>query len=88
MVDDEFGSYTPGLTAPASEAVEISPSNNNDLEFVTRGIFVGSSGDLALKMYKGPNIILRNVQAGMVYAVRAVRVRATGTTAGDLVGLR
>lgn len=88
MIDEKFGSYTPGLEAPASDAMAITPHNANDLGFVTRGIYVGEAGDIAVEMLSGDVVTLRNAAAGMIYSVRAQKVLATGTTAGDLVALR
>lgn len=85
---DDFASYDPGLTAPAVAAEAITPSDTAELGFVTRAIYVGQGGDLSVTMKSGDEIVLRNVQAGMFYPLRATFVRATGTTATDIIGLR
>lgn len=87
-MEDEFEGYAPTLVAPALGAEAITPSDSTELTYLTRGIFVGQTGDLTVRMFKGETITLRNVQAGMVYALRASQVLASGTTASDLIGLR
>jgi len=85
---DDFASYDPGLTAPATAAETIIPSDAAELEFVTRAIYVGQGGDLSVTMKSGDEIVLRNVQAGVFYPLRVKFVRVTGTTATDIIGLR
>ena len=87
MIDD-FSSYETGLTAPASAAETITPNDTAELEFVTRALFVGQDGDVAVTMKSGDSVVLKNLQGGVVYPLRLTHVLATGTTAADLVGLR
>ena len=84
---DKFQSLTAGLTAPASNAFAITPNNATDLPAITRALYVGLSGDIALIMQGGEAVTLTNVMAGTMLPLRAVRVAATGTTAQNLVGL-
>lgn len=85
---DEFSHFTETLTAPASAAHGITPDDAIALDFVTRALYVGQTGDVALELKSGDVVTLRNLQGGVIYPMRAVRVLATGTTAADLVGLR
>jgi hypothetical protein len=84
---DKFQGHSAGLTAPAGNAFPITPQEGVDLAFVTRAIYVGVSGHLALTMQGGEAVLLTNVPAGTVLPLRAARVASTGTTAQDLVGL-
>lgn len=85
---DEFNEHITGLTAPAVAAEVISPSDTENLEFVTRAIYLGQGGDLSVTMKSGDTVLLRGMQAGVFYPLRLSHVRATGTTATDIVGLR
>jgi len=85
---DDFEDYSSGLTSPATAAEAVTPNDSQDLQHVTRAIFVGQTGDLAVKLQSGDEVVLHNVQAGAVYAIRVSQVKATGTTATGLVGLR
>lgn len=85
---DHFSDYKPSLTAPAEAGEAITPSDTLDLNNVSRALYVGTSGDLRLILVDGGTITLSGVQAGTIYPVRVRRVLASGTTAGNLVGLR
>lgn len=85
---DEYESYQPGLTGPVISGENIVPSNGTDLPYATRGIYVGTGGDMSVILVGGDQVVLRNLQAGVIYPLRAKRVRNSGTTASDLVGLR
>lgn len=72
---------------PAADAVSISPSDSVDLDYVTRGIWVGGAGDLAVEMLSGATVTFAGVPAGTLLPIRVAKVLATGTTATDLVGV-
>lgn len=77
--------------SPAQEAFAITPSDTDELVYVTRFIYVGVTGDIKLAMMNDCNgagtILLKAAQAGSVIPIRARKVLATGTTATDLIGL-
>jgi hypothetical protein len=87
-MQDDFEGQALGLNAPAVAAEAIIPNDTADLAYATRAIFVGQSGDIAIRTLSGDDVTLINVQAGSVLPIRAAQVRATGTTAAALVGLR
>lgn len=84
---DEFGTYREGLSDPADNHFAITPSDSVNFSFVTRGIYVGVTGDVAVVTKDGTAITYKNAVQGSVIPVRALRVNATNTTATDLVGL-
>ncbi len=84
---DEFSSYRGGLTAPASHGAAITPSDSAALLRSTRAIYVGTAGDLSVRLVSGDEVTLSSMIAGMVYPLRVTHVLATGTTADGLVGL-
>ena len=85
---DEFEGLTTGLTSPASSCELIAPNDGADLTFATRALYVGQSGDVAVRFLNGEIVTLVNMQAGVIYPIRIAQVLATGTTAGNLIGLR
>lgn len=85
---DEFRHFNSSPTAPAIAAEVIVPSDIEQLEYATRGLYVGTGGDLTVQMLDGDPVVLRNLQGGVLYPLRVSQVMATGTTAADLVGLR
>lgn len=65
----------------------ITPSDSVDLTYVTRGIYVGSAGNLAVIMANGDTVTFVGISAGAIHPIQAKRVKLTGTTAGSLVGV-
>ncbi|BBC70943.1 conserved hypothetical protein [Altererythrobacter sp. B11] len=84
-MQDRFLRHAPGLSAPATRAVGAIPSDTDPLPFLPRAIYVGRGGDLALSDESGGEAVWKNVPAGAVLPFRAAMIRATGTTAADLV---
>lgn len=74
-------------TAPAADVFAITPSDAADLDRPTRALYVGTGGDLAIITVSGGEAVLVGVPGGSVLPLRIARIRATGTTAGALVGL-
>lgn len=87
-MNDEFDNLTPALTSPAASAEMIIPSDTDDLAHVTRGLYLGQSGDVSVRMKSGELVTFSNVQGGTTLALRIEKIFATGTTASGLVGLR
>jgi hypothetical protein len=85
---DDFSSYAGSPTTPATRAVAITPSDSVDLANVTRSLYCGGSGAIALITMGGDTVTFSNVQAGQILPIRVSRVLATGTTAANLLGLR
>ncbi len=78
----------PGLASPAAWAFDIGADDNADLPTVTRGLYVGTAGDVTVLFRNDDTpVTLRGLVAGMIYPIRIKRVYATGLTAGNLVGL-
>ncbi len=77
--------FTPP-NGPAVGASAIAPSDANTIP-VTRGIYVGTAGDLKADFVNGGTVTLKGLAAGIVHPLRLTRVYATGTSAADIVGL-
>lgn len=86
-MSDKFSNHQSSLNAPATSAFEILPDDVNPLPNVTRAIYVGGAGNLAITMLDGQTLTLEAVQPGAIYPLRCTHVRATGTTATGLAGL-
>ena len=87
-MQDEFAHTSMSLEAPAISGETIVPDDQADLSYATRGLYVGSAGDISLQTLSGDQIVLASAQAGVIYPIRIRRVNATGTTAAGLIGLR
>jgi hypothetical protein len=79
-------SYLPG--GPASNGFAITPVDN--VAFVTnpRGIYVGTTGDLAVIMAQdSATTLFKAVPAGSLLPISVKVVMSTNTTASNLVGV-
>lgn len=85
---DDFQNMTAGLTAPASCGVAIVPSDTDNLDFATRALYIGGTGNVALRLVSGDTITLRGLQGGNLYPLRVAQILDTGTTATNIIGLR
>ena len=84
---DIYDSASPSLITPAIDGQSVSPSDSADLINVSRAIYVGGAGDLAVELASGASVTLAAVPAGATLPLRAQKVYATGTTAGAIVAL-
>lgn len=87
MPQDPYSS-TDSVTSPSRDWFDIAPSDNVDLSFVPKAIYVGTGGDLVVSSARtNSEVVFRNVPSGAILDIRPAAVRETGTTAADLVGL-
>jgi len=68
-------------------AVQIVPSDANDVEINVKAFYVGGVGDVCVRLHGGQTVTLVGVLVGHIYPLHVQRVFATGTTATNLVGL-
>jgi hypothetical protein len=71
------------IISPPSNAAAVLPDDGVDLPSVSRAIYVGTAGDVAVITENGQNVIYKNLSGTKV--LRARRLLATGTTATDLI---
>ncbi len=82
---DEFKDFPVTLTSPAPNAITLTPDDTAPLDTVSRAIYVGVAGDLSVEMKSGQIVVFQGVQSGSILAIRALKVRQTGTTAAGIV---
>lgn len=88
MFNDPYANTLESVVAPAADCFPISPNDNNDLPKATKALFVGTGGDIVLRSVSGSaDVTFRNLPDGSILDVRVRAVRATGTSAANLVGL-
>lgn len=74
--------------APSRAPFAIVPHDSNALASIPKAIFVGTGGQITLRGAEGSaDVVFKNLANGQVLDVQAKFVRASGTTATDLVGL-
>lgn len=84
---DTFKTFARSLTSPPENGAEIAPSDLETLPQVTRALYVGGGGDVALRLMGGAEVTFRGLQAGVLIPIRVDMVKAAGTTATGLIGL-
>ena len=85
---DTFGTAPVQMIDPAVEAFEVTPNDAEDLTQVTRGLLVGTEGNVTVTMKSiGSGPVTLFLAAGVVHPLRVKRVFATGTAASGIVGL-
>lgn len=75
---------TPDSTSGHFTAV--TPHDSNAIS-ETRALYVGGAGDVAVENDQGAAVTFTSVPAGTVLPIRTRKVRATDTTATDIVAL-
>jgi hypothetical protein len=76
------------LTAPGRSAVAVVTSDVADLTDIPKVLFIGTAGNISVDPVDGPGTaVIFKVPQGVFDAVRVKRVRATGTTAADIVAI-
>jgi hypothetical protein len=83
---DKFAAYSSGLDSPASDVFPITPDDDTDLAVATRAIRAETGGNVVLVAMAGPERTCRFAD-GETRAIRATRIKATGTTATGLEGM-
>lgn len=88
MSQDNFGAFSSSPVAPATAPYAVTPHDSNELTILPKALYVGTGGTLVLRGATGTgDVTLKNVANGQVIDIRAQYVRATGTTAADIVAL-
>lgn len=85
---DAFSNAADQVSAPATRAVAVTPHDSNALVDIPKALFVGTGGILVMRGVGGAaDSTWKNVPSGSVLPFRAQYVRATGTTATDVLAL-
>lgn len=88
MVFDAFAMHSRAAVDPARNAFALTPHDSEALTMLPRAIYVGTGGDIVLRAIDGDaDVVLKNIASGQVIDIRALYIRAAGTTAADLVAL-
>lgn len=88
MFEDPFRKSVDSPMSPAEVCFAVTPDDNAELPCATKAIYIGEGGDVSLIPVRGQNAItFRNLPAGFILDVRVRVIRATGTTAREIVGL-
>ena len=85
---DPFQHLADHVSAPATRAVAVTPHDANALADIPKALFVGTGGTIVARGANGTgDATWKNVPSGSLLPFRAQYVRATGTTATDILAL-
>ncbi len=87
---DKFANHGDVVEAPATLAIAVTPHNSNPLTDVPKALYVGVGGDIVMvgsSNTSAANTTFKNVPSGAILPFRAYYIRATGTTATDILAL-
>ena len=84
---DTFSRFQTQDFSPLTRAASVTPHNTNELEFVTRALYVGSVGDVKVAMADSGEVTFLAVPTGTTLPIRVKKVFATGTDATNIVAL-
>lgn len=88
MAEDIYGGAPPNLVqGPGAFYKAIVPSDAIPLENVTRYIYVGGAGNVAVRGQNGTAVTFTAPPVGSFLPIRATHVLATGTTATNLIAI-
>lgn len=88
MLIDPFKNSGDSLTAPAARCFTIAPDDSADLGEAPKALYIGTGGDLVVRPLNGDeDVVFRNAISGSILDIRVRAIRASGTSAQDIVGL-
>lgn len=85
---DPFATYAGFISLPADNAAPLIPSDTDAIAQTPKAIYVGTAGHIVMRgVNAASDVTFKNVPAGSILRFRPGFVRATGTTAADLLAL-
>jgi S1-C subfamily serine protease len=70
----------------ATKAVAVTTSDSTVIAR-TRGIYVGGAGNIAVTMADGGDVTFTAIGVGTIHQIGVVKIKATGTTATNILAL-
>jgi hypothetical protein len=87
LATDNLVGLAGALLNAYTSSASVTPSDGTDLTNVTRALFIGGAGNLVVIDQSGNTTTFTGVAAGTLLTLRVTRVKATGTTATNIVAL-
>jgi hypothetical protein len=84
---DNFASNLVSTDGPATVGEAVTPHDTNELTNVSRGLWVGGAGNVAVVTSGGSTLTFVGVAAGTMLPIRVKIVKSTGTTATSIVAV-
>ena len=81
----------PNAIIPAACSQNVTVSDSVNFDFVTKGLYVGSAGNISVEMVLSGNstktTVFTGVLGGTILPIQITRVNSTSTTASNMVAL-
>lgn len=74
------------IIAPAVDGRAVTPSNSTVIT-LTRGLYIGDGGDVAVTWQNGGSSVFVDVPTGTILPIQVKQVLSTGTNAQSIVAL-
>ncbi|MFM9827786.1 MAG: hypothetical protein ACKVOB_03450 [Sphingomonas sp.] len=88
MSVDDFRTLADSPAEPSRNPFALVPSDTVELATIPKALYIGTGGAVTLRgVGASADTVFKNVASGQVLDVRVQFVRATGTTAADIVAL-
>ena len=84
---DRFTRTVDSASDPARDAFMVAPSDSAALPRLPKALLIGVGGRIVLRAVDSNADVAVSVVAGQIVPIRPSHVRATGTTAGEIVAL-
>ena len=76
------------IESSASKAVVVTPSDTVYFaKGATKGLYVGVSGDVSVRMTDDITIVYKNLASGMIHPISCIRVNLSSTTATSIIAV-
>lgn len=75
------------MTWAVEGAEVVTPSDVTNLTKLSRGLYLGTSGDVAVILQDGSEVTFTNLTSGVMHPIAVGRVKSTGTTATNILAL-
>lgn len=85
-VDRFVPKANPQTDKPATGGEAVTPHDTNELTYVSRALWIGSTGNLKVTMADGQELTFNSVPVGWM-PLRVKKVFSTGTTAANIVAV-
>lgn len=82
-----YAGVQPQPTEPSPKYAVITPHDSTDLANMTRGIYVGGTGNIVAVMEDNTTCLFSAVPVGTILPIKVRRINSTSTTATLLVAL-
>lgn len=87
QASDRFDRNSDAISSPARDAFAVDPHDSQPLPVLPKALLIGAAGTITLRAVDAAADVAIAVAAGQIVPIRASHVRASGTTASQIVAL-